>query len=627
MLEYPKKYDIIVIGGGHAGCEAALAAARMGFNTLLLTLYLDSIALMACNPSIGGPGKGHLVREIDALGGEMGRNIDETMIHIRILNESKGPAVQAYRAQADKREYHLRMKHVLENQKNLDIKQGMVEEILVENGKVIGVGVREGWVFKGRCVIVATGVYLRGLVHIGLTHFESGPLGETAAWKLSESLRKLGLKLGRLKTGTCARIDGKTIDFSSLVPQSSAEEPLSFSFRSEKRICRGYFCWMTKTNERTHEIIRNSLDRSPLFTGVIEGRGPRYCPSIEDKVVRFPDRNSHTVFLEPEGRRTLEFYLQNFSTSLPVDVQIKMVRTLPGLEKAEIMRPGYAIEYDFVFPTQLKPSLETKDIDGLFMAGQINGTSGYEEAAAQGLVAGINAALKLRGEEPLILNRAEAYIGVLIDDLVTKGTEEPYRILTSRAEYRLLLRQDNADFRLMPYGYKVGLIRKDEYERFLLKKRRVEKEIERLNHVRIPPTDKVNELLRSLGSSPIDTPVTLAQLLKRPEVTIESLSEIDPSYDNNLSYEEKKQVEVEIKYEGYIKRELSLVEQFKKMENRKIPPDIDYDAIPGLSNEGREKLKKIKPISIGQASRISGVSPADISLLTIYLSTRGQSSS
>ncbi len=619
MIEYETLYDVIVVGAGHAGCEAALAPARMGFKTLLLNLYLDNIALMACNPAVGGSAKSHIVKEVDALGGEIARNTDRVTLNIRVLNLSKGPAIWALRAQVDMKEYQIEMKRVIENQPNLELKQALVEEILVKNGKVYGVGTREGLVYRGKAIVVSTGTYLGGKVFIGLVSFPSGPLGQQPSLKLTDSLKRLGIKIARLKTGTCPRVHSDTIDYSNLTIQESSDTPLAFSIYSEKKVYTGYPCWLTRSTNKTHSIIRVNLDRSPLFTGVIEGVGPRYCPSIEDRVTKFPDRESHPIFLEPTGRKTKEIYLQNFTTSLPLDAQVKMVRSIPGLERAEIMRPGYAIEYDFSPPTQLKPSLESKIVEGLFLAGQINGTSGYEEAAGQGIIAGINAVQYIKGEPPFIPNRSESYIGVMIDDLVTKGVKEPYRMMTSRAEYRLLIRQDNADLRMVPYGYKLGIVPRYIYERVLRKKKRIAEEIERLKGTKIPPTDRVNEVLRSKGSSPIGETTTIYRLLKRPEISYKDLRELDPNPSN---YEEDvyEEVEIEIKYEGYIQKQNRLVEQFRKLEDKLIPEWIDYDKVPGLLTEAREKLKLIRPRSLGQASRIEGVNPADISVLMVYLS-------
>ncbi len=621
MHEYPESYDIIVIGGGHAGCEAAIAAARMGAKVLLLNIYLDNLVLMACNPAIGGPGKGHLAREIDALGGEQAIATNHAAIHMRWLNTSKGPAVRALRAQCDLRDYHVYYKKLIERIPNIDLHQAIAEEIVVEGNRVIGVGTNLGMFYRGKAVIVATGTYLGGKVHIGLINFPSGPLGQMPATKLTKSLIKLGLEVGRLKTGTPARIHADTIDYSKLEEQPSSDKPLSFSYWEEPRLYQGFSCWLTRSNPTIHEIIRQNLDRSPLFTGVIEGIGPRYCPSIEDKVVKFPHKNSHPVFLEPTGRWTKEVYMQNFSSSLPFDVQIKMIRALPGCEKAKIMRPAYAIEYDFCPPTQLYPWLETKKINFLFLAGQINGTSGYEEAAAQGIVAGINAVLRLRNEDPIIITRDKAYIGVLIDDLVTKGTNEPYRILTSRAEYRLLLRFDNADLRLTPLGRKIGLINDEKWNKFLKTKRALEEELKRLKNTLIHPTERVNEALRKAGTSPINEATSLLKLLRRPEVNYSVLAEFDPE-SSKIPAEIAERAEIEVKYEGYINRQKQLVEQFKRAENKVIPSWIDYDKIPGLLNEAREKLKKVRPRNLGQASRIPGITPADISVLMIYIESK-----
>lgn len=618
MSYYAGDYDIAVIGAGHAGCEAGLAAARLGMKTLVFSISLEAVANMPCNPHIGGSSKGHLVREIDALGGEMGKNIDKTMIQIKMLNTSKGPAVHSLRAQADRKKYHAEMKHTLEKQENLFLKQGEIVDIKVKNGKVVGIETAVGAIYGVKAVIVATGTYLKGKIFMGEFSQESGPDGVAAANKLSDSLKKIGVDLVRFKTGTPARINKRSIDFSKMEVQKGDEDIVPFSFEDEIKDLKQVDCYLTYTNEKTHQIIRNNLNRSPLYAGEIKGTGPRYCPSIEDKVVRFSDKPRHQAFVEPVGLDTDEMYIQGLSSSLPEDVQIALYHTIPGLEKAEFTRSAYAIEYDCIDPSNLKLSLEYKGIDGLFMAGQTNGTSGYEEAACQGLIAGINAAQKIKGKEPVILDRTQGYIGVLIDDIVTKGTNEPYRMMTSRAEYRLLLRQDNADLRLTEIGHDVGLISEERYQRFLIKKGNIEKEIQRLKNTIVKPTDEVNRLLINCGTSPLTTGTKMAELLKRTELDYDKLASIDTDRPE-LTLQEKEEVEIQVKYEGYIKMQEEQVEKFKKMETKLLPDDIDYNSINGLCLEARQKLNKFRPRSIGQASRISGVSPADISVLLIYL--------
>ena len=615
-------YDVIVVGAGHAGCEAALAAARMGHKVLLLTINVDNIAQMSCNPAIGGLAKGHLVKEIDALGGEMAKNADETAIQFRRLNTKKGPAVQGTRTQNDMYLYKQRMRKVLESEENIHIRQAMVDRLLVKDRKVYGVETSIGEKFFSRTVILTTGTFLRGLIHIGLTHFPAGRMGDPPSNKLSENLMELGFEIGRFKTGTTPRLDGKTIEYSSLEIQKGDENPRPFSFSTKEIKLPQVPCYITYTTPKTHEIIRSGLDRSPLYTGVIKARGVRYCPSIEDKVVKFPERPRHQIFLEPEGLDTVEVYPNGISTSLPIDIQIKMVRSIPGLEKARIIRPGYGIEHDYVNPIQLKPNLETKLIENLFFAGQINGTTGYEEAAAQGLMAGINAVLKIRGEGPLILSRSQAYIGVLIDDLVTKGTDEPYRMFTSRAEYRLLLREDNADFRLRDIGYRLGLVDEETYRDFCEKRRKVESLLKRLNEFKIRPEPSVQDRLRELGTTPIKNVVSLAQLLKRSEISIKDLVVFDEEL-KNIEDQVAEEVETRIKYEGYIKRQERQVEQLKKIEEIKIPEDIDYSKVHGLTKEAVEKLSRIRPLTLGQVSRIPGITPASIVALQIYLKKEG----
>mgnify|MGYP002576170431 FL=1 len=611
------EYDVIVVGAGHAGCEAALAAARMGSKTMLFSMNLEAVAMMPCNPSIGGTGKGHLVREIDALGGEMGKNIDKTFIQSRMLNTAKGPAVHSLRAQADKHRYHVEMKKTIEKQKNLTMKQAEVTDLIVEDGIVRGVVTKTHTYYKAKAVILATGTFLRGKIFIGDSAFSSGPNGLAPSVELAENLKKHGLEMRRFKTGTPARALASTFDYDKMSEQKGDENIVPFSFMNDNLHKDQISCWLTYTNEETHTVIRNNFHRSALFGGQIEGIGPRYCPSIEDKINRFSDKKRHQLFVEPEGLDTEEMYIQGMSSSLPEDVQEEFYHTIPGLENIVITRPAYAIEYDCIDPLTLKPNLENKLIKNLFCAGQFNGSSGYEEAAAQGLIAGINANLEINGKLPFVLDRSEAYIGVLIDDLVTKGTNEPYRIMTSRAEYRLLLRQDNADLRLTEKSYRIGLADEDRYQRFLKKKENVEREKNRLEQTFVQPAD-ANEYLEKIGSSPLQNRSSLAELMKRPEVTYENLKEIDGDRPQ-LSSHEKNQLEVQIKYEGYIKKQLNQIDRFKKLENKGLSADMDYSLIEGLRIEAMQKLNQIKPASVGQASRISGVSPADINVLLIYL--------
>jgi len=614
------EYDVIVVGAGHAGVEAALAAARMGCETLLLTINLDMIAFMPCNPSVGGPAKGHVVREIDALGGEMGRNIDKTFIQMRMLNTGKGPAVHALRAQADKFLYQHAMKETIEREEKLTLRQGMAEELIVEDGVCRGVVTKTGAEYRSKTVVITTGTYLRGKVIMGELMYESGPNNQQPSVKLSESLREHGLKLVRFKTGTPPRVHRDTIDFSKTEIQPGDEKPKYFSYETEysERANEQLPCWLTYTSEDTHKIINDNLHRAPMFSGAIEGTGPRYCPSIEDKIVRFADKPKHQIFLEPEGANTKEYYVQGLSTSMPEEVQLQILRSIPGLEQVEMMRTGYAIEYDAVVPTQLWPSLETKIISGLFTAGQINGTSGYEEAAGQGIMAGINAARKAQNLEPVIIDRSQGYIGVMIDDLVTKGTNEPYRLLTSRAEYRLLLRHDNADLRLTPLGKEIGLISDARFSLFEEKKRKVEEELARLKEIRIKPDEQTQALLASIGSAPLQNTVDGITLLRRPEVTYAHIESFSPS-PVSLSEDMKEQVEIQVKYTGYIEKQLAQVEKLAKMEKKRIPDDIDYSAVHGLATEAKQKLHQIRPLNIGQASRISGVTPADLSILLVHL--------
>ena len=615
VWENKDEYDVAVIGAGHAGCEAALATARLGFRTVMFTVSVDSIALMPCNPNIGGSSKGHLVREVDALGGEMGKVIDRTFIQSKMLNKSKGPAVHSLRAQADKADYSRAMRQVLENQERLDIRQMEVTDILTEDGRVTGVQTYSGAVYRCRAVILCTGTYLKARCIYGDVSTYTGPNGLQSANYLTDSLKSLGIRMYRFKTGTPARIDRNSIDFSKMEEQKGDERVVPFSFTTDPEDVQidQVSCWLTYTNEKTHEIIRSNLDRSPLFSGAIEGTGPRYCPSIEDKVVKFPDKDRHQVFIEPEGIHTTEMYVGGMSSSLPEDVQYAMYRSVPGLEHAKIVRNAYAIEYDCIDARQLKSTLEFKSVEGLFSGGQFNGSSGYEEAAAQGLIAGINAARKLQGKDGIIIDRSQGYIGVLIDDLV-----EPYRMMTSRAEYRLLLRQDNADLRLTKIGYEVGLIDEERYQRLLKKEQMIERETDRVNHTNIGTSEKVQEVLKSYGSTPLNSGTTLAELIRRPELSYDKLADIDENRPD-LPYDVEEQVNINIKYDGYIRRQMRQVEQFKKLENKKIPDNIDYNQIKSLRIEAKQKLSQIRPASIGQASRISGVSPADVSVLLVYL--------